>query len=217
MIIKRDEAFEKFWLAELRAIPQRKRESSEDIHVSDLIFCLRKAYFDLKGLESEDEDKSVLFKVVGKAHHSALQVLRGHLSEMRVKKYGVSGTIDLFKDVPIEIKSTRKNVESVSDISPLYLRQLAYYGVMMGSLAGKLAILNIIQANFRVFDVAYSEDEFDRNSEEFFGRRDLLLKAVRENNVSIIPPPPPEEKWQCKDCRKGKFCQAEQRDHDNGV
>jgi len=97
-------------------------DERDGIHVSDLIYCLREAYFK-KTAPKELTETQLMFFLDGARRHVALQSLSGVECEVRVEGLGIVGTVDMLGTAPIEFKSTRAR----SGVPDHYLRQLGYY------------------------------------------------------------------------------------------
>ena len=141
-------------------IEDRMRAESEErlkqIHVSDLVYCLKKAFWRRQGYEEEFGEKDLTVRGLGRGHHGFLEVLQGALREVEVERFGVVGTLDMLEDYPIEIKTTRQPVEA-KNIPAHYLRQLAYYCILTGSQKGYLIVFQLITGAMQVFEVDYSD------------------------------------------------------------
>jgi len=170
------------------------------IHVSDLVYCLRKAFFRLKGITPTDEVHAE-YMVIGKTLHKIVQEVFKYV-EVEVEKYGVKGTIDILeneKKVPIEIKTTRRKIEAVEDIPAVYLTQLSYYLVLLDVHVGYLVILDIVNADLKMYLV---EIDLEQVKSEMLGKKQLLEYAINQDNFHILP----KLDWMCRQCEFRGVC-----------
>ena len=91
----------------VKRLQERCAPARTEPHVTDLTWCLRKAYrrrFQNKKLDTDQ----LMFFLDGHQRHEGIQSLLGDSKtvEQEVSKYGVVGHLDLLGDYPIEIKST---------------------------------------------------------------------------------------------------------------
>jgi CRISPR-associated protein Cas4 len=176
-------------------------DRDKQIHVSDLVYCLRKAYFRLKGVTPTDET-AVEYQVIGKTLHKIIQDAFKYV-EVEVENYGVKGTIDILEGqqtkIPIEIKTTRKKIENEKDIPPTYLTQLAYYLTLLNTHVGYLVILNVINADLKIFTV---EINLEETKKQLLGKKQLLEYALQHENPMILP----KLEWQCLTCEFRSAC-----------
>lgn len=192
----------------IQAIQEKMREEDakrlEKIHVSDLVYCLRKAYYRRNGVEKRENRMSVMIKSIGKAHHVIFEVFRDAVKEMEVERYGVVGTIDMYRDGIIELKTTRREV-SPDEISPAYMRQIAYYIILTGARPpeAKLIIINIQNGKLRVYTLNY-ERPLKWYREEFFDRLKKLKHALKTGDDSVLRNT--KFPWECRFCEYAHAC-----------
>lgn len=117
------------------------RIAPNEVHVSDLIYCLRKSWYRKRAVRGAglDEDTALLF-MMGQGFHLVLQAMGD--AEVPIEFDGIHGTIDLIEvdgelSVPCEIKSTKYS--SRKPISELmhYFEQLAAYVLGWGLMIGQ--------------------------------------------------------------------------------
>lgn len=205
MDMERDPRYEEFFQAELRRDAGFRGEPR--IHRSDLIYCLRKAYFRLAGIEPP-EPLVIEFTVIGKTLHRIIE--RGFkYKEVEMEKDGILGTVDIVtlfggRRLVIEIKTTRKFITSPQDIPQSYVEQLKMAIIMAGTDEGLLAILNIITAKIQVWVLRMTEAEKSAFWQEILSRKSLLERAVAERNPLLLP----KLQWQCKNCEYRSICEG---------
>jgi CRISPR/Cas system-associated exonuclease Cas4 (RecB family) len=214
--IRQNPAAQRVFLDQARGYLQRPREG---IHVSDLVlpkkaFCHRK-YGDI-GI-SDDE---VGYFLGGRGHHDVLEFLATlpEYREVRVELEGIRGTIDIYRDVPVEIKTTRspeiKPPYKLAYENTEYLRQLGYYCSMVGKPQGQLWLFYLgakewdevlrrprTVPRILIYDVEY--EDLGGIREEMIERKNLLLRALETGDPSGLPPCP---SWMCRRCKYRSFC-----------
>lgn len=173
------------------------------IHVSDLVYCLRKAYwrrFKNKPLT----EKQLQFFLDGHQRHQVLQGLVENLEhEVEVSNFGVVGHLDLMGQHPIEIKTTR--ARNNGQKPPHYLRQCAYYCLLTQSESCILVTQYINDGEFTFETIEFSPKELTEYLEEMLERRDGLQKAIdREDPFSL----PFLDDWQCRYCEFKVDCEG---------
>jgi CRISPR/Cas system-associated exonuclease Cas4 (RecB family) len=180
-----------------RCAPARK-----EIHVSDLTWCLRKAYyrrFQNKKLTPEQ----LMFFLEGHQRHEGIQSLLGNSRavEQEVTKYGVVGHLDLLGNYPIEIKSTRS--QPGKRINETHLRQLAYYCLLTDSNVCSL-ITQYIEDNLITFEqISFSKLELDQYLRDMIEARDVLQFAYDRKSPAQLPM---GQEWQCRNCEFKGTC-----------
>ena len=185
-------------------LQERCAPARTEIHVSDLVWCLRKAYyrrFQNKKLSPEQ----LLFFLDGHQRHEGIQSLLGKDSkEQEVRKYGVVGHLDIARNEPVEIKSTHSQPKKISEV---IMRQLAYYCLLTDSVACSL-ITHYIEDRLITFDrVAFSKLELDQYLHNMIEDRDLLSFAYERTSVTQLPR---GQEWQCRNCEFNQSCDKEQ-------
>ena len=87
---------EDYILSKLRSVRRDKK-----IHVTDLIYCLRKAWYRIKGIEPAISSASIIATGFGRGMHEVLET--SPLKEVPVSKDGIYGTIDMVANRVTEI------------------------------------------------------------------------------------------------------------------
>jgi CRISPR/Cas system-associated exonuclease Cas4 (RecB family) len=190
----------------LEGLKKKNSTPRPDIHVSDLTLCLREAFF-RKVAPKPPSEKTLGYFVDGARRHSALQGLTNYTAEFKVKKWGITGSIDLLSDAPIEIKTTRGK----SGISNHYLKQLGYYACLLEKTIGYLVIQRLItsEKTWEFYKVEFTDGEIAFLSEEIQKRAMILEAALELKNMNSLPKVDNEDKWKCircdyiTECREG--------------
>jgi len=202
------------------------RPRAQGLHVSDLIYCLKKAWYRRNGVApdmgTDDDSEAESILALGHGHHAVLQPPAG--SEMGFafllpSGEQVFGTIDVYwpqSDLwqwPTEIKSTRysSNKDAVYG-TPHYLEQLASYLLAMRETRGQLLVWHLLgdykehrSPKLKAYDVFFEQSEMDSWRLELERRADVVLSSQEpdvfgENHYD----------WECKYCewhvKKGGPC-----------
>jgi len=178
-----------------------------EIHVSDLVYCLRKAFFRRKRNKPLTMQQLV-FYLDGHQRHAGLQGLVSDLNpEQPVEKYGVVGHPDLASAHPIEIKTTRARPNNGSKPEQ-YLRQCAYYCILTGTTLCNL-ITQYINDNTITFErVEFTPEELTRYQQEMGLARAQLQAAFLEDDPAMLPD---LKNWQCDKCEFAPECDKLER------
>ena len=213
--IRQNPAAQRAFLDQARSYLQRPKVG---LHVSDLVlprkaFCHRK--YDI-GI-SDDE---VGYFLGGRGHHDIIEFLATlpEYREVKVEMEGIKGTIDMYRDVPIEIKTTRspevKAPYKLAYEHPEYFRQLGYYCTMVSKSKGQLWLFYLgarewdevlrrsrTVPRILIYDVEFEDLEEIRR--EMLERKNLLLRALETGDPSGLPLCP---SWMCRRCKYRSFC-----------
>jgi len=173
------------------------------IHVSDLTYCLRKAYW--RRLKNKPlTEKQLQFFLDGHQRHQGLQGLVADFEhEVEVENFGVVGHIDLMSKHPIEIKTTR--AKNNGQKPPHYLRQCAYYCLLTKTESCTLITQYINDGEFTFETIEFTPRELSRYFEEMIEARDKLQEAIDRQNPSALPF---LENWQCRYCEFRPDCDS---------
>ncbi|MEM3361504.1 MAG: hypothetical protein QXV85_09920 [Candidatus Bathyarchaeia archaeon] len=183
------------------------------VHLTDLI-CVRLTYFRKREGDSLSE-RDIVFYALGAGEGEVIEQLIGDKREVIVIKNGVVHTVDAITFVddsffPVEIKTTRtERVEKVDDVvRPHYLFQLGAYCSALSVSTGFLIVLMMNRGEVKVFKVNFSSEELENIEREVSRRRDLLLKALQEDDPTIAPSVlnDPDLNWKCNECRFREAC-----------
>ena len=178
--------------------------SRPGIHVSDLIYCLRQSFY-RKNYPKPHSTKTLQFFVDGARRHEALQELLGVDSEVKVKKFGVVGSIDILTNYPVEIKTTRaKNV-----LPSHYFKQLGYYCIMCGVSEGYLIVQRINCKNnnpWEFYHIQWNKEEITKLENELREKAKLFSEAMENKNPCLLPKIEQSMRWKCRYCSYQNEC-----------
>lgn len=191
----------------IQALTEKYNEEWKDIHVTDLVYCLREAYYRKTDPQPPTETE-LMFFVDGSRRHFIIEDLSGQESEIEMIWNGVRGTVDILDKVPIEIKTTRAN----NALPTHYFKQLGYYCAMQDSETGLLLIqrLNNREAPWEFWRVKWTPQEIKTMKNEILEKRDLLEKALKTNDSAILPKSDllddDGKPWKCRYCKYVEKC-----------
>lgn len=177
-----------------------------NIHVSDLLYCMRKSYYQRVNPKPLTE-KEMGYFLDGANRHRAIQGLSNMEYEKKVKKYGVVGSIDLFNKIPIEYKSTRMS----NGISDTYIKQLGYYCTLLNKKKGILIIQRLLvkdKSPFEVYNIKYDKEDIDTYKKEIKYKSKIFATTLKNNNVSILDKPISKDIWLCDNCSYKSECET---------
>ncbi len=172
----------------------KTRRPPYHISVTDLT-NLKQAYFKRKYPEIVPplEKQQLLWAGTGFHKIFGSAVSSEEYLEQFVEAEGIVGKIDIYENIPIEVKTTSTLV-STGDLAkyrPTYVEQLGIYCAMVNSLQGKIIIYQrhdsteSPQAPLIAYQVTFPDLEAIR--EEMRQRRDLLVQALISNDPSNLP------------------------------
>lgn len=199
MIFEEDEDIVQDMIRVLKVAFSRDTKERTGIHVSDLVYCLRKAWYRRQEDFKEDLDNnSILFFVRGRSLHDLLEKLYAQ-REVRVKYNGVKGTIDAIThdNQIVEIKTTKKLWKDQPNDH--HLKQIAYYMAMYGTNRGVLLYYEIQDNNLRYFEIYMDDEELMDECIEIDTKKAILDKALEHGDVDICGESPRYD-WECKFC-----------------
>lgn len=172
------------------------------IHVSDLVYCLRGAYF-RKVSPVPFTERQLGFFVDGARRHRVLQGLLDVKFEVPVEKFGVRGSVDILLDLPLELKTTRARV----NLPDHYFRQLGYYAVLLEVDGGYLVVMRLnSEVPWEFYSVRWSGLEMEKMSDEMKTRASLLRGALANKSVECLPKCGSTMDWKCKYCLYSDRC-----------
>lgn len=173
-----------------------------EIHVSDLTYCLRKAYW--RRFKNRNlSEQQLQFFLDGHQRHAGLQGLVGKLeSEVEVKNFGIVGHIDLMDKHPIEIKTTRGRNNGQKP--PHYLRQCAYYCLLTKTETCSLITEYINDGQFTFERITFNPKELNQYLEELIEDRNALQNAFDRQTAKVLPF---LKDWQCNHCEFVDSCE----------
>ena len=184
------------------------------ISVSDLLFP-RKTFYSRKHTEVEVTEDEMGYFIAGRGHHDIIGILTttDEFTEVKVEWEGIKGHIDIYEDVPIEVKTTRLNRiatrEELIRNNSHYFEQLGMYCAMTNHNVGRLLLFYLGVKNgdnktlpkLVVYDVTYKDMGGIRK--EMLERKKLLEDAFSADSAEKLPMCP---KWMCQRCKYREFC-----------
>lgn len=185
-------------------------ERKPGVHVSDLIFPRKTFWRRIR--EHPLTDAEMGYFIAGRAHHQILQVLLEHpdFHEVPVELDEIHGTVDIFGEDVIEIKTTRSPiVHHANKLPDHWLEQLGMYVSMVYPTSRKgVGYLVIFYLGVRsegnipmlkAYKITF--ENLDAIREKMKLTRLLLQEAVASSNPVMIPYCPD---WLCKKGKKGE-------------
>ena len=157
-------------------------------HVSDIVYCLKKAWHRKQPEYEQDlNDDSILYFLRGRSLGDLLEKLFPE-QEYVVNHAGVVGHIDAVdpeNHIAIEIKTAKRIWNDTP--SEAYQTQLRYYMAMYGTNIGYLFYYVLSTNKLRVFKFFATDEQLRLTLLEIEGKKKLLDKALVDNDVDILP------------------------------
>jgi CRISPR/Cas system-associated exonuclease Cas4 (RecB family) len=208
-------------------------------HISSTVYCLRES-FARKWMPLPQNLTSLFYFLDGEQRHRCLQDLIPNLeNEKEIKVDGLVGTMDVFcpdqTESPkiIEIKTTRAKPRG--ELAPHYLRQGAYYCILMKKTKFTLVTQHINHGDIIFYDIEFTPEELADYAKDLYGSRDILQNADRlaesyrlslevkaftkeeyDSNLlaifSKIPMVRQSMVWKCTSCLYHSFCYIDKED-----
>jgi len=182
----------------------------ENIHLTDLVFCLRRSFF-RRRVNIPPTDHEVLLWLSGRAHHGLLEP---QVREVKLERDGIIGTADgielVDRTVIIqEVKTTR----SSSKHSVLEQKHWLVQGMGYCSLAGAdilvLIVLHLLGnwrppfPELRAWRITFTKNELEDNWCYLLARRDILVDSLERG---IAPDFRHHYNFECKSCALADAC-----------
>jgi len=191
-------------------LSRRQETGRTGIHVSDLVLCLRRAYYS-KVSPRQPTVETLSYFVDGSRRDLVIKGLLGtRVGPM--EKDGIWFTPDSVDEAgdPIEIKTTR----AAEGVSAHYVTQLTYYMVLMKRNRGRLLIQRVgykrVGPPFEAYEFEFEGGEIQRHRREMLERRDLFSKALDQRDPTLVPSvrSDPAQNWLCRGCRWNEECEV---------
>ncbi len=184
------------------------------MHVSDLIYCLTKAYWAKTDPEPLTEAEIGLFSIGWGLER--VMIPRLHVKPLVVD--GITGTIDfMLEDVPADLKSTRlapdgRKGEGGFKMPEGWMHQFQAYRYMVNQAAPSMyrpnqfivAVLHLIQPVLKVWRLHFSHQELEENWQWLVDRSNILESMLAARN-----PMPYQHRlgeWECQGCTYSLKC-----------
>ena len=174
---------------ELTAAIQRQ-STPRRISVTHLVNP-RQAFFRWMHPEIQPSPDRAQVMMAGTGFHDAFgrTVSTEEFVEQFVEYEGIVGKIDIYDDVPVELKTTSSLPDLPTGARPGYIDQLGMYCTMTSRPKGRLLIYRRTQFGrepaLRAFSVTFSNLTALRD--EMFRRRDLLRDALEKKDAGDLP------------------------------
>ena len=182
-------------------------------HVTQLIYCLTRSYFDITQGTQPTDDELMLF-AVGWGLERVL--LESHAEPG--EKDGISYSPDFvtLRGAKAELKTTRMSSKKTAgpeyELPEGWVKQIMAYCYANGSLRYQLVVLHLMGNYAPPFPrlagltLEFNEDELSENWSWILSRRLILDQALYEK---VIPVPfTYNMSWECKYCRHKIVCDA---------
>jgi len=160
------------------------------ISVTDLVNP-RKSFFGRIHPEIQPSPDRAQAMMAGTGFHNEFEraVSTEEFAEQLVEFEGIVGKIDIYEDIPVELKTTRSVRQGSDAVYPHYVDQLGMYAVMTGRDAGHLLIYGRGEfgrpPEFRAYQLKFGDAAAIRN--EMFRRRDLFARALETRDPAGLP------------------------------
>ena len=174
----------------------------EGIHLSDLIYCLRKAYFRKTNQAPDASDEQLMMYVMG----MAIQNWMFPEPEKVIELDGIACSPDVASG--IEVKSTRKSMGKFNVMEmEHWLKQIKGYCKVMGKTEFDLVTFFVCGDYKPPFPklgipktLTFTPLEIEENWNTMKERKIELDKALKNN---VAPPFGTEMSWECEKCEIG--------------
>jgi hypothetical protein len=187
----------------------RTRRPPYRISVTDLL-NLKQAYFRRKYPEITPPLEKQQLMWAGTGFHKTFgsAVSSEEYLEQFVEAEGIVGKIDIYENIPVEVKTTSTPVDTkdLLQYRPNYVEQLGMYCAMVNAHDGEIIIYqrqgeeSPSTSPLVVYHVTFPNLEAIR--EEMRRRRDLLVQALISNDSSNLPVCP----WLNRQCDYSQVC-----------
>jgi len=177
----------------------------QGIHLSDLIYCTRKAYYRKQGLSPKPTNELCILWLTGFAFQAFMFPLD---KEIPIMVDGIHCTPDI--PTGIEVKSTRQSMRKfVPEGMHHWLKQILGYCKALNKLEYDLAVMFVCGSysppfpDLDCWHIQATEEEVENNWNELLIRKQRLEHALAEVN----PPEPDCADWEWEYCENIDYCQ----------
>lgn len=123
---------------------------------------------------------------------------------------GIVGLVDIYEDIPVEVKTTSSIPSDIYKGRSSYFEQLAMYCAMARNDTGRLIVYQRQSDKqpsvLKVYEVVFSN--LERIAEEMRARRDLFKNALENKDPSGLP----QCEWLYRGCDYSKVCPCRSKD-----
>jgi hypothetical protein len=171
-----------------KAIAQQR--ARRRISVTDLVNP-RQAFFRWTHPEIQPSPEKLQAMLSGTGFHELFgkAVSTEEFVEQFVEMDRIVGKIDIYEEVPAELKTTGFIPDDILAARPAYIDQLGMYCTMVGKAKGRLLLYRRAQYGrepmLKAFEVAFTD--LDAVAREMRRRRDLLEAALAQEDPSGLP------------------------------
>lgn len=177
------------------------RRDDGKIHVSDLLYCLRKAYYEKTDpLPPTDKQKMYFARGLG------LQVVLWGDDEPPGECEGISYSIDRLNEGMVEeLKTT--NLKSFKPTDS-WLHQVKAYCYCTGTTKCNFGVFSLSITEIYGKTLVFTSEEIQETWTMILSHRDILDAALKNSILPAGVMDMKEEKWQCKECAYRLRCSA---------
>lgn len=176
-------------------------------HLTELIYCLTRSYYDRKDALPPTRREILHFALGFGLERILLQHQRK--SEVGIVD-GVNFSPDFlaFTDLPGELKTTRMSMKKLNEVGiPItWQRQILGYIKCLGISEYELVVLNYVEPDIYSFRVSAETEEIDGNWNWIQTRKTFYMACIESNQVPF--PRVFCEDWECRNCRYAIRCEA---------
>jgi hypothetical protein len=181
---------------------KNRKKYETKIQSTDLVNCLRKAWFRLNDINLKVKPRFE-FAIIEKT----LQIIMEDTLKFRRKvimhpKLKIACNIKIASNVPIEFKTIRKNINDFKEIPRSHIEQLQLYMTAMETQFGSLLILNVVNADLQFYSFYLSETDYVKAVKKFWERKNFLKQALESRDYTILP----KLEYQCETCESKTRC-----------
>ena len=195
------------------AVRYKLLEKREGIHLSSLVYCLTKGYFDLTS-PIEPTDTELLLFATGYGLQEVMFPSETVLYTHEGIIYRPDGTLQVSRQdmqTLIEIKSTRAGVKKYQEgnLPETWLKYMMGGCKIRGLTSYDLGVIYLSErpvARIISETVYFEQEEIDNNWKWLTDRRDIYQRAI---DAETAPTPyTTANEWMCNSCRYSTVCSA---------
>lgn len=192
-----DEITERYRLAHTRP----------NLHATDAIYCLRKAYWD-KIDQLPPTPRELLYFIQGLGLQQAMLGEKEEpLGCVETPEFSLFYSPDrIINDQLVELKTGRTGRKKLEEglIPEGWIKQIMFYCWAMGKKQALLVDFTIISPEIIPIVLTFTSEELEENAQWVMERAKDLHQCLTDKVI-----PPKEEGWQCRNCRYGLRCRVE--------
>lgn len=175
----------------------------EGIHLTDTIYCLRKAYWNQTNSLPPTPDE-VLYFLLGLGLQ---EVFLGGDNQTLAERDGIAISPDFWEQGILgELKTTRIGQKRLLayDFPSGWIQQLMGYAKVMEVKQALLIVIPIIKPDVLSFVLTFTQEELDYNWGDRVHRAKLLEQAFSSKKLPV----PFNQQWECDSCRYNLRCKV---------